>query len=746
MKATVQESKVDSQNSPQMAQRRGQVQSEGATTATQRAAQINASPRVQSLAQLREQIHQSPRLLGQLPVNGGAGEAVQGKPREEKLQAKPKEEKLQSKLKEEKIQGKAKEEKLQGKPKEEKLQAKPKEELRQRRDADTSSSPGASPEATSGSSASGLPPQLKSGVESLSGMSMDHVQVHLNSDKPAQLNALAYAQGSEIHVGPGQEQHLPHEAWHVVQQAQGRVQPTKQMKDGVAINDDKALEHEADVMGRKSAGGAASQEGGSKQLTPRRTKNRSTQTVQAIMSVAEFQAATPGTTFKPRKGTGVVLIDQALQTYIQGRTIANANNLIGIIKNYVGGNHDAGRKLVAGQLLQRADAEHQVLQQIGNQNAFLVDALIEQAGMPRLAQLVQLATDATPAGATILPHLIDTVGDANINNLNTSKLVQYTGALHLSLLPAMIVQSGGIGERINLANVINRHPGQGHLAFDLTREAAGNAKEFSRLAKEVPTFLKAKPPGAGALPGLPAAMANYNAAPLGKLQGALTIIKNSGNIAHKDAMGLGGVNAGLLGNVAKRINQVGVRLGALAAPGAVGGPLDVQAANDARNIIFVALKKAVVNLAVPLPGTFAPAVNAVDQANTNAANAAVAPSIAKVSEDHFLTRHTPMYFNFGEIKDDNTQWDTSWAGNTIANLDANFTGVLNGLVAAENWLKAGVKIPNQACPVGGTAQIAGKAGAAANLIEVGQFYPEHNPGAQNLDHPASTMRAIEKVV
>ncbi|NCN83427.1 MAG: DUF4157 domain-containing protein [Sphingomonadales bacterium] len=72
----------------------------------------------------------------------------------------------------------------------------------------------------------GLPDNLKSGIESLSGLSMDHVQVHRNSSKPAQLNAHAFAQGSDIHLAPGQEQHLPHEAWHVVQQAQGRVKPT----------------------------------------------------------------------------------------------------------------------------------------------------------------------------------------------------------------------------------------------------------------------------------------------------------------------------------------------------------------------------------------------------------------------------------------------------------------------------------------------------------------------------------------
>ncbi|NHZ81655.1 DUF4157 domain-containing protein [Massilia sp. CCM 8695] len=105
---------------------------------------------------------------------------------------------------------------------------------------------------------SGLPDQLKAGVESLSGVSMDHVKVHYNSAQPAQLNAHAFAQGSDIHVAPGQERHLPHEAWHVVQQAQGRVGPTLQMKAGVAVNDDAGLEREADVMGARAAASSAS--------------------------------------------------------------------------------------------------------------------------------------------------------------------------------------------------------------------------------------------------------------------------------------------------------------------------------------------------------------------------------------------------------------------------------------------------------------------------------------------------------
>ncbi|MDN3663809.1 DUF4157 domain-containing protein [Algibacter miyuki] len=98
----------------------------------------------------------------------------------------------------------------------------------------------------------GLPDDLKNGIENLSGHTMDDVKVHRNSDKPQQLQAHAYAQGTNIHLAPGQEKHLPHEAWHVVQQKQGRVKPTLQMKGNVMVNDDSALETEADVMGAKA--------------------------------------------------------------------------------------------------------------------------------------------------------------------------------------------------------------------------------------------------------------------------------------------------------------------------------------------------------------------------------------------------------------------------------------------------------------------------------------------------------------
>ncbi|GGH08093.1 eCIS core domain-containing protein [Pedobacter zeae] len=98
-----------------------------------------------------------------------------------------------------------------------------------------------------------LPENLKNGIEALSAISMDNVRVHFNADKPAQLAASTYAQGTDIHIAQDQGEHLPHEAWHLVQQKQGRVKATAQSKSNTIVNDDAGLEKEADEMGSKAA-------------------------------------------------------------------------------------------------------------------------------------------------------------------------------------------------------------------------------------------------------------------------------------------------------------------------------------------------------------------------------------------------------------------------------------------------------------------------------------------------------------
>ena len=94
-----------------------------------------------------------------------------------------------------------------------------------------------------------VPTGLRRGVESLSGTDMSDVSVYRNSNKPKRVGALAYTQGTNIYVAPGQEEHLPHEAWHAAQQKSGRVHPTSQAF-GLPMNDDDTLEREADRMGR----------------------------------------------------------------------------------------------------------------------------------------------------------------------------------------------------------------------------------------------------------------------------------------------------------------------------------------------------------------------------------------------------------------------------------------------------------------------------------------------------------------
>jgi len=121
-----------------------------------------------------------------------------------------------------------------------------------------------------------MPDNLKSGIENLSGYAMDDVKVHYNSDKPTQLNAHAYAQGTDIHLGPGQEKHLPHEAWHVVQQKQGRVHSTTQLKSAsIQVNNDKGLEDEADQMGDKALTYASDEKSLNQNFIQRNTLNQS---------------------------------------------------------------------------------------------------------------------------------------------------------------------------------------------------------------------------------------------------------------------------------------------------------------------------------------------------------------------------------------------------------------------------------------------------------------------------------------
>lgn len=105
-----------------------------------------------------------------------------------------------------------------------------------------------------------MPVSVQAKMETSFGEDFSDVSIHKNSVQSKDLNALAYTQGNNIHFAPGQynpesqkgQELLGHELTHVVQQREGRVQPTVQKK-GIGINDDEGLEKEADEMGEKAA-------------------------------------------------------------------------------------------------------------------------------------------------------------------------------------------------------------------------------------------------------------------------------------------------------------------------------------------------------------------------------------------------------------------------------------------------------------------------------------------------------------
>ena len=106
----------------------------------------------------------------------------------------------------------------------------------------------------------GMPNNVKQKMEDAFSTDFSAVRIHPESSQAPEVGALAYTQGTDIHFAPGQfkletsagRQLLGHELTHVVQQAEGRVQPTTEI-GGMPVNDNEGLEHEADVLGAQAA-------------------------------------------------------------------------------------------------------------------------------------------------------------------------------------------------------------------------------------------------------------------------------------------------------------------------------------------------------------------------------------------------------------------------------------------------------------------------------------------------------------
>ena len=107
----------------------------------------------------------------------------------------------------------------------------------------------------------GIPGPVLNKMESHFGEDFSQVKVHKDSAAAPQAGALAYTSGNDIHFAPGQlkpetqngQALLGHELTHVVQQRQGRVPVTGTLANGLAVNDNPALEAEADREGKAAA-------------------------------------------------------------------------------------------------------------------------------------------------------------------------------------------------------------------------------------------------------------------------------------------------------------------------------------------------------------------------------------------------------------------------------------------------------------------------------------------------------------
>ncbi|HYJ30913.1 MAG TPA: DUF4157 domain-containing protein, partial [Allosphingosinicella sp.] len=170
---------------------------------------------------------------------------------------------------------------------------------------------GASREGPAPRAAGALPEGLQTVMEAMSGFSLADVVVHRNSAEPARLGAAAFTRGNEIHLASRQEGHLPHEAWHVVQQKQGRVAATFRV-GGFPVNDDSGLEREADAATRLLQSPAA----------PRPLKSARTGAAAPIQRVLIY-----GTDVKPdAAGKNLKLFDASLDAIISAQDDDVANN------------------------------------------------------------------------------------------------------------------------------------------------------------------------------------------------------------------------------------------------------------------------------------------------------------------------------------------------------------------------------------------------------------------------------------
>ena len=142
---------------------------------------------------------------------------------------------------------------MQGEDEEELLQGKFVSQLH----AEPISAPGGEP---AHDDKTGLPDDVRQGMEEAIGGNFSSVQFVTESKKAEEVGALAFTQGKNVEFAPGQFKPdttaglelIGHELTHVDQQDKGTVEPTMEIGE-MLVNDDKSKETEADDKGKAAA-------------------------------------------------------------------------------------------------------------------------------------------------------------------------------------------------------------------------------------------------------------------------------------------------------------------------------------------------------------------------------------------------------------------------------------------------------------------------------------------------------------
>ncbi len=144
---------------------------------------------------------------------------------------------------------------MQGEDEEELLQGKFVGQLHA--DTESISAPGGEPDHDD---KTGLPDDVRQGMEEAIGGNFSSVQFVTESKKAEEVGALAFTQGKNVEFAPGQFKPdttaglelIGHELTHVDQQDKGTVEPTMEIGE-MLVNDDKSKETEADDKGKAAA-------------------------------------------------------------------------------------------------------------------------------------------------------------------------------------------------------------------------------------------------------------------------------------------------------------------------------------------------------------------------------------------------------------------------------------------------------------------------------------------------------------